>query len=59
MMFGLVTIFIAETFFNIHLLINLACQSGVCLSPIFVNTAEPIEPKFCVRPQVAPGKVCE
>ena len=31
----------------------------VRLYPINVNTAEPIGPKFCVEPHVAPGKVCE
>ena len=30
---------------------------SVCLYPINVKTAEPIRPKFCVGPQLAPGKV--
>ena len=30
---------------------------SVCLYPINVKTAEPIGPKFCVRPHVTPGKV--
>ena len=29
----------------------------VCLYPINVKTAEPIRPKFCVGPQVVPGKI--
>ena len=32
------------------------CLFG-CLNPINVKTAEPIRPKFCVGPHVAPGKV--
>ena len=39
-----------------HLYINLACLF-VCLYPINVKTAEPIRPKFCGGPHVAPGKV--
>ena len=31
--------------------------AGVCLYPINVKTAEPIGPKFCLEPHVAPGKV--
>ena len=31
----------------------------VCLYPINVKSAEPIGPKFCVGPHVAPGKVYE
>ena len=42
----------------INLYINLACLF-VCLYPINVKTAEPIRPKFCVEPHVAPGKVYE
>ena len=30
---------------------------SVCLYPINVKTAEPIRPKFCVGPRVAPGSV--
>ena len=29
----------------------------VCLYPIKIKTAEPIRPKFCVGPSMAPGKV--
>ena len=39
-----------------HLYTNLACPS-VYLYPINVKTAEPIGPKFCVRPHVTPRKV--
>ena len=45
-----------------HLYINLACLSVclfVCLYPINAKTAEPIGSKFCVGPDVVPGKVYE
>ena len=32
---------------------------SVCLYPINVKTAEPIEPKFFVGPHMTPGKVYE
>ena len=41
----------------LHLYINLACLSVCCLCPINVKTAEPIRPKFCMEPHVAPRKV--
>ena len=44
--------------FTLYLYIYLACLS-VCLYPINVKTAEPNGSKFCVRPNMAPGKVYE
>ena len=44
----------------IYILIRLGCLGvclSVCLYPINVKTAEPIGPKFFVKPHVTPGKV--
>jgi len=45
-----------DLYINLARKIYFACLS-VCLYPINVKTAEPIGPKFCVGPHVAPGKV--
>ena len=37
--------------------VSLYVWVSVCLYPINVKTAEPIEPKFCVGPHMTPEKV--